>query len=159
MKEFNSLEEIQKYYNKETNTYNFIENGETISIKLNFCLSVKSNINACDINACDINACDINAWDINACDINACDINACNINACDINACDIKARDIKAKDINACDINAWDIKACNINAFDIEYYAICVAYMVFKCKSIKGKRDNSKHICLDNEIIIKEEKN
>ena len=129
MKEFNSLEEIQKYYNKETNTYNFIEDGELISIKLNFNLCVKS-----DINAWDINARDINAWDINASDINA--------------------RDINASDINARDINAWDI-----NASDITYYAICLAYKTFKCYSIKGRRENAKHICLDNKIIIKEEKN
>ena len=124
MKEFNSLEEIQKYYNKETNTYNFIEDGELISIKLNFNLCVKSDINASDINASDINARDINAWDI-----------------------------------NASDINARDINAIDINASDITYYAICLAYKTFKCYSIKGRRENAKHICLDNKIIIKEEKN
>jgi hypothetical protein len=83
-------------------------------------------------------------WNINALDINAGDINARNINAWDINA----------GDINAWDINALDIKAGDINAKNINYYAICYAYKNIKCKSIKGRRNNCKHFCLDGEIKI-----
>jgi hypothetical protein len=78
------------------------------------------------------------------------------INAYDIDAGDINAWNIDAWDISAGDINAWDINARNINAKNIRYYAVCFAYQNIKCKSIKGERENSKHFCLDGEIIIKD---
>lgn len=89
-------------------------------------------------------------------------INA-NINAFDIKAVDIKANDIialniKADYIKACDIKVRDIDACVIDAKSISYFAFCIAYESLRCKSIKGKRRNSFHKCLDTEIeFIKEE--
>ena len=59
--------------------------------------------------------------------------------------------------INARNIDAGDINAGDINARNIIYYAVCFAYNNFKCKSIKGRRDNCKHFVLDGEIIIKDE--
>ena len=47
-------------------------------------------------------------------------------------------------------INAW-----NINAGEISYQAVCFAYQNITCNNIKGRRDNSKHFCLDGEITIK----
>ena len=77
------------------------------------------------------------------------------VNAGNINAWDINAWNINAWNIDACDINALDINALDIDANDINYYAVCCAYMSLKCKSIKGKRNNCKHFCLDREIEIK----
>ena len=132
IKNFNSLEEIQKYYDNETNTYVFKENGECIDIKFNFDLNVDASIKA---------------WNINACNINAGDIKASNIKAFDINAGDIKASNIKAFDINA-----W-----NITAKDISYWAVCFAYNSIKCKSIEGRRHNSKHFVLDGKLEMEED--
>ena len=84
----------------------------------------------------------IKAWDIKAWDIKAWNINAWNIEACDIKAWDIKA---------------WDIKAWDINAGEIKFYAICVAYNTFKCKSLVGIKENAKAICLDSEVFIEGE--
>ena len=65
IREFNSLEEIEEYYDADINTYVFKENGEYIDLVIfNFDLNVDANINACDILARDINA-----WNIDACDI------------------------------------------------------------------------------------------
>ena len=140
VKEFNSLEEIQKYYDETTNTYEFKENGSYISlVRFNFDLEVCANIVACDIVACKIKAHDINANDIKAYDIDAGNIGACDINASDIKACNIKAFDI----------NAWNIDAC-----DISYWAVCVAYNNIKCKSIKGRRKNSKHFVFDGKLEV-----
>lgn len=52
------------------------------------------------------------------------------------------------------DIDA-NINAHNINAYNIRYYAFCVAYYSFWCKSVKGRRENSFHKCLDSEIVYK----
>ena len=175
MKIFKNMEEMKPYYNEKTNTYEFIENGNLIDVKIDFDLNIECNIKSRDIKAKDIQACniksrDINAWNIKACDINACDINACDINArdikaCDINADDIIARDIKAWNIKARDINAaWDIRASrdiqaeDINANNIRYNSVCYARSKFVCNSIKGKRPNSKHFCLDSEIVISNKK-
>ena len=86
------------------------------------------------------------------------DINLININIIDamnIDAGNINAGNINAKNINARNINAWDIDAMNIDAGDIIYYAACFAYSSFKCKSVRGRRNNAKHFCLDSEIIYK----
>lgn len=102
IKEFNNLEEIKKYYDKETNTYIFKEDGEYIDLVVfNFDLDVKANIDSMDIKAR-------------------------NINALDIKANNIIAYNIIAYNINAFDINTFDIKALNnINAKNIIYYALC----------------------------------
>ena len=122
---FNSLEEIQKYYNKESNTYIFKEYGMYINLVIfNFDLNVKSNIYA---------------WNIYGRNINA-----LNINAKDICVCYLDANDIKAHDINA----------ASINANNINYYAVCYAYENIKCKSIKGRKYNAKHFVLDGHIYI-----
>ena len=124
-KVFNSLEEIQKYYNEETNSYIFKEYGIYISLVIfNFDLNVKSNIYA---------------WNIYARNINA-----LNINAKDVYVCRLDANDIKVHDINA----------ASINANNINYYAVCYAYENIKCKSIKGRKYNSKHFVLDGNIYI-----
>ena len=146
MKTFYNIEEMKKFYNKETNLFCIDD-----SIELKFNLDCGWDINAYDIDAWDINARDIKANDIKACDINACNINAKNINAYDIDAYDINARDINAYDIDACDINATNINARNIN-----YYAVCFAYFDIRCKSIKGRRENCREFVLDGNIIIEE---
>lgn len=109
----------------------------------------------CNINLPGI---DIYAWDINALNIDARDIWAWNIRAGVMKARDIKARnidaDIKARDIDASDsdIYARNIDARNIKANDISYYAFAIAEESFVCQSIKGRRQNSLHKCLDQEI-------
>ena len=89
-----------------------------------------------------------------------CDISIrASINAENINARNINAWDINAENINAENINAWNINARNITAGDIKYYAFCQSYESIKCKSIEAKREvHQEPICLDGEVIIKEEK-
>ena len=153
VKEFNSLEEIEEYYDKETNTYIFKEYGEHINLVIfNFDLNVDANIEAYNINAFDIHVRDINAYYIKANDIYANNINANHIKAHNIYALDIKVKNIIANDITAGDINAWNIDACNIS-----YWAVCFAYNSIKCKSITSKRENHKHFVLDGELVVAED--
>ena len=125
---FNSLDEIQKYYNEKSNTYIFKEYGIYINLVIfNFDLNVKSNINAWNIYGKNINALNINAKDIYACRL----------------------------DVN--DIKVHDISALSINANNISYYAVCYAYNDIKCKSIKGRKYNSKHFVLDGKLEVLEQ--
>ena len=129
-KVFNSLDEIQKYYDEKSNTYIFKENGDYIDlIVFNFDLDIDANIDA---------------W--------------C-IDALNVSAANIKAYDIDTRDLHALNIDAWDIEACNIaaeniKARNISYFAVCFAYDNIKCKSIKGSRENSKHFVLDGKLDI-----
>ena len=129
---FNNLEEMKSYYIEEINTYFFKDD-----IIIKFHLDVDANIDAENIDAGNINVRNINAG---------------NINSWDIIAGKINAVDIIARDINADNINAWDILAGNIDALDIKYWGVCIAYRSFRCKSVKGRRTNSMHKCLDREI-------
>ena len=129
-KVFNSLEEIQKYYDADTNTYIFKKDGKMIDLVIfNFHLNIKVNINALDIEAKNIKAFDIKARDINA-------------------------RNIDAQDINASDIYSRNIRAWNIKAQDINYYSACFAHNSIKCKSIKRIRKHTKHFVLDGILEI-----
>ena len=120
-------------------------------------VSVEVDIKAWNIKAGNINAGNIDARDINAWNIKAGNINAGNINAGNIDARDINAGNIDARNINVGNINARDINAEGINAGNIDYYAVCFAYNYIACTSIKGKRYNNKHFCLDGKINFKEE--
>lgn len=164
---FNSLDEIEKYYDEKSNTYIFKKDGDVIidfvvfNFDLQVCANIHAfniyakNINAADIVACDINAEKITVSDIDATDINVHDITAGRIRCCDINADSIHASDIHASIINAKDIHSFNISAYSINAENIDYYAVCVAYKDIKCKSIKGRRENAKHFVLDGTLEIK----
>ena len=173
-REFNSLDEIQKYYNEETNTYIFKENDEYIDLVIfNFNLEVNANIKAYDIHARNINARDIEVGNIRAWGIKANNIDAYNLDCCDdiivknINACGINAHDIEAVDIETYeDIKAWNIYAHNITtkniiadniyAYDISYWGLCFATQNIECHSIKGRRDNHTRFALDGYISIDE---
>ena len=137
-KEFNSLEEIEEYYDADINTYVFKENGEYIDLVIfNFDLNIDANIEV---------------YNIKANNIYANNINANHIKAHNIYALDIKVKNIIANDIFAGDINAWNIEAC-----DISYWAVCFAYNSIKCKSITSKRENHKHFVLDGELEAEED--
>lgn len=153
MKEFYKLEEIEKYYNKETNTYIFHEDG-VYTVEFHFNLKVDANIDAFNIKGWDIKANNIKACNITVSDIKANNIDAYDIRANNIDAYDIKAFDIRAAaNINAHDIKAFDIRAHkNINANKISYYAVCFAYDNITCRSIKGRRKNAKHFVLDGKL-------
>ena len=137
-KEFNSLEEIEKYYDEKSNTYIFIEDEEYIDLVVfNFDLNTSANIEAGCIDALNITAGYIKAWDIDTRDINALSIEAWDIYAWDICACNIAAENIKARNIS--------------------YYAVCFACDNIKCKSIKGRRENAKHFVLDGKLEIEDD--
>lgn len=87
-------------------------------------------------------------------DIQAKNIQAFHIKARNIDAYNIDAKNIQAKNIEALDINTWNIDAWNIDAWNIKYHTVCFARESFKCISIKGSRENSRHFCLDGEINV-----
>ena len=158
IKKFNSLKAIKKYYDESTNTYVFVKNEEYIEVVVfDFDLNVEANIDAYDIEACDINAWDITACNINANNIKARDVHAINIDAWNIDAWNIDAYNIKAGDIITGNISACNIEAGDISANDISYHAVCFAYDSIKCKSIKGRRKNSKHFVLDGKLEVEED--
>ena len=95
-----------------------------VSFKISAALKIAGNIVAGNIDAGDIDAGNINAWNIDAWNIDA--------------------RDIVARDIVAWNIVAWNI----------DFFALAFAHVSFKCKSIKGRRENAKYGCLDSEVII-----
>lgn len=140
VKEFNSLDEIKKYYDEKTNTYVFKENDVLIDfVNLRFDLDIKS----------DIICASVAAWDITAINIFALDIVASNINAESIVARHINALHIIVKHIEAYDISAWDI--C---AKDIIFNTSCIAFKDIKCASINGAIDKSFYISKEGDVII-----
>lgn len=132
---FNSLEEIQKYYDKETNTYIFMENDKYIDVVIfNFTLEINANIRSGDIRAWDIRAVNISCSNIIALNIDARNIDCINLTAKDIIALDIDALNITARNINVNNIFA---KSIDVRG-EIDCYDTCVASEYIKCKSIIG---------------------
>ena len=87
-KKFYKLEEIEKYYVKEINTYMFEENGMYLNVAFLFNLGVISNIFANNILAQNISCLEIHAVKIDAYDIDAHKIIANNIKALNVNVTD-----------------------------------------------------------------------
>ena len=83
-------------------------------------------------------------------------IEACGITANNINTNNITANNITAYNINTNNITAYNIYANNIYAGTIDYYAVCFANEDIVCTRISGRRENSKHFCLDGKITIRE---
>ena len=142
IKTFNSLEEIQKYYDRRRKTYIFEEDGNYFGLIIfRFDLKVEANIRALNIIGRDIKVLDIKALDIRCGDIDALNIVAGNINANNIKAKDIDAFDIDAIDVIARDIDVDNIKARNIDARNINGCILCDTIENIKCKSMmKGGR-------------------
>jgi hypothetical protein len=148
-------EEIMKHLNKKTNEI-FIDGNLELEDDLNTKranLRVRGNIVGTAGLRWNISAGNISAGDISAGDILAGNILAWNILARNISAGNISAGDISAGDILARNISAWNISARNIS-----YYAVCFAYQNIKCKSIKGRREKSKHFCFDGKVIVEGKK-
>ena len=155
---FNNLKEIEKYYNKETDTYIFRGKNFVGKVILNFDLNIESNIEAhnvrgTSITAKNIHALNISAWEINAYDIESRCIDVGVIRARDIYTSTIEAMDIYARDINA----TFGIDAINIYARDIVYTASCSAYEDFKCNSIKCGHQIPLHYSLYGKLEVTED--
>ena len=69
---------------------------------------------------------------------------------CNIN---IKAH-IICRNLNCRNLDCRDLNCMDLDCRNLSYYAVAFAYESFKCKSIEGRRNNSKHFCLDSEVII-----
>ena len=157
IKEFNNIDEIQKYYDEIHMSYYFNDMDLVI---LNFNLDVKAIIFVPNIIARDIKAFCIMADNyIYANDIDANAVYGYQIHAHNINAKRIHARgDIIACNIKANLIKGWDIKATSIIADVISYWSVCFAYYDIKCKSIVGTTKNSKHFALNGTLEIENDK-
>ena len=77
------------------------------------------------------------------------DLDCGNLNCGDLDCGNLNCEDLKCMDLHCGDLNCGDLEC-----MDLSYYAIAVAYYKFKCKSVVGRRINSKHFCLDSEVII-----
>ena len=118
--------------------------------------SIEANIVCHNISSKDYRR-NIDCWDIDCMDIDCTDINCRNIDCTDINCRNIDCWDIDCTDINCRNIDCTDINCRDINCMDINYYAVCFACNNIKCKSIAGRRVNSKHFCLGGGIIFKDD--
>ena len=145
----NNVDEMRKYYNSATNTYDFQENGQPLSIVLMNDFITKASIKAKNITAKDINCNSIIAYNIKALDItvkNTIDCNyimADNITSYKINASNIlvsyltsvetyatgiiiadgyiKSYNLKAKSIIATKLYINDIRVYDINGYCMQH--------------------------------------
>ena len=123
IKVINALEEMQGYYNKEANIYDFYDIHLII---FNYDLNVEASIIANDIYAWNIKALYVDACNIRvnnnieANAIDCCDLCASYIGIRYIDACNIKADSVNALMIKTrVDINVYNIKSKTINARNI----------------------------------------
>ena len=136
-KEFNSLEELEEYYDEKSNTFIFKEDSKYIDLVVfNFDLDTSANIEAGCIDGLNICASNIKAWDIDTRYLNSFNIDAWDIYALVIYACNFAVENIKARNIS--------------------YFAVCFASDNIKCNSIIGRRNNAKHFVLDGKLEIEE---
>jgi len=104
-------------------------------------LRVDDNVKIeCNIN---INA-SIICWNLDCMNLNCGNLNCWNLNCWNLDCRDLNCRNLDCRDLNCMDLHCRNLS----------YYAVAFAYESFKCKSVVGRRNNSKHFCLDSEVII-----
>ena len=119
-------------------------------LKVNDDIKIECNIN---INA-SIMCRDLDCGYLYCQNLDCWDLDCMDLNCGDLNCMDLNCMDLDCKDLNCMDLNCRDL-----HCGDLSYYAVAFAYESFKCKSIEGRRNNSKHFCLDSEVIITGEEN
>jgi hypothetical protein len=72
----------------------------------------------------------------------------------DLNCRDLNCRDLNCRNLNCRNLDCWDLKCWDLNCLDLDFYAVAFSYNSFKCKSVKGRRENSKYFCLDKEVEV-----
>jgi len=90
--------------------------------------------------------------------LNCYNIDCHNLNCHNIDCCDIDCDNLNCYNLNCYNIDCVNIDCHNIDCCDLSYYAVCFAYRDIVCNSIKGRRKNARHFCLDGEITIRPKK-
>ena len=154
-KTFKTIEEMAPFFNKTTNSYEFVEDGRLLDIEITFdYFNVEVDIKAEDIICFDIKVKNITAGNISAWRIIANHIKCGNIGAEDITADEINCVYVLSRDITARYINAQDINAFNITVDKIDFYAVCYARGSISCKSITGSHEKARYFSLDGEVFV-----
>ena len=139
---FNNIDELQPYYDKDSDTYDLTSFDEVV---LTFNLYTISNIHAVNIDARIIKANNIVAKESIAGDMDVADITAEKTYVGDIRCGNAVIKDLFLAD-NIC--------ASDIDAKEISYHAFCFAYNDIRCQTIEGRLCNSKHFTLHGIIDI-----
>ena len=77
-----------------------------------------------------------------------------NLNCCNLNCWDLKCYNLDCRNLNCCNLDCCDLDCYDLDCWDLNFFAVCFAYDNIKCKSIKGRRENSRYFVLDGKIII-----
>ena len=82
-----------------------------------------------------------------------------NLDCLDLDCLDLDCWDLDCWDLNCGDLNCWDLECLDLDCWDLNcgnlnFYAVAFAYNSFKCKSVKGRRENHKYFCLDKEVEV-----
>lgn len=154
---FNNIEEMEPYYNEETNTYEFEENSRMLDISIEFDFVCLANITARDIKAKNINCKNIIADNIESYDIIAENVKVREF----VSASEIKvklrlsARTIESETIEAGEIRARYVTATHsINACNIVATSIVTLYLNANC--INTHEISAKEISYSNYLINSE---
>ena len=121
----NNVDEMRQYYNSATNTYDFQENGQPLSILLMNDFITKASIKAKNITAKDINCNSIIAYNIKALDIIAKDTIDCNY--------------IMADNITSYKINASNILVSYLTSIETYATGVIIADGYIKSYNLKAK--------------------
>lgn len=164
MKIFNSIEEMQPYYNSEKNEYEFTNDGVNIDITINFDLNCgNSHITANNIIAKDITCSFLTANDVTANNINVNYLDCRDITANDINARNIDANKIIANDIDSDDgmidapfIDCNRLSAGRITSVDIYAGSIVFCYDMLYTETLNAWRVIANRLSA-NSICVKED--
>ncbi len=98
----------------------------------------------------DLECNDLKCFDLECNDLKCFDLECNDLKCCNLECYNLECYNLKCLNLNCENLNCWNLKAKNVS-----YYAIAFAYYSMEVESIKGRRDNSKHFCLDDEIALK----
>jgi len=119
-------------------------------LKVDDDVKIECNIN---INA-SIICWNLDCMNLNCGNLDCRDLNCGNLNCGDLNCGNLNCWNLDCRDLNCRNLDCRDLNCMDLDCRNLSYYAVAFAYESFKCKSIEGRRNNSKHFCLDSEVKI-----
>lgn len=118
----NKFDQIKKFYNSKTNTYEFIKNNKFLDVFFDININVNSSIIGGKIEGFNFTANNIDCLELEACNVISSNINAIHCSANKIHANKIKSITIECNELTAITVCCNEIECDRITVKTIKYF-------------------------------------
>jgi hypothetical protein len=140
----------------ENTTYNdnLKVEGNIICEGGTFNLEVFGDLKCWNLKCWDLKCWNLKCWNLNCGNLDCGDLNCGNLDCKNLDCWDLNCLNLDYWDLNCGNLKCWNLDCWDLNCLNLNFSAVAFSYKSFKCKSVIGRRTNSKYFCLDREVEI-----